>query len=391
MKILFLVSRLPYPPNRGDKIRVFNFLSRLGKRHSITLVSFIESKDQQNDVAELKKHCARVEVVLLSPWESYLNCFFGLFSGKPLQVAYYGSAKMRRKLTALLNEEKYDAAYIHLFRMAGYASVLKDVNCAVDLCDAVSLHMQRTIKYNRSYLWPVYFIESLRIGNYERDVVGNFHKVIFIAEQDRDAVKKDAPGTWIIPNGVDSEYFKPPEGPLPAEPKAAFLGYLKTFYNVDAALYFYQKIFPLIKKKIANIKFMLIGASPAERIRRLLKHSDIELHFDVEDTRPYLSQASVFVCPFRVCSGVQNKILEAMAMGCPVITTSRGAAGLIKDDTGGYFVADDPGDFADLAVRLLADQEARQKSSICARDYVKKHYNWDQAAKNLEDLLSDGH
>lgn len=393
MRILFLTSRLPYPVNRGDKLRSFNFLSRLGKKHSVTLLSFIESDKQIPYVEELKKYCAEVQVVKLSYWQSYLNCLLNIFSGRPLQVSYYNSKKMRDKVKKIITTEKFDGIYIHLFRMAQFAEKIQGVRRILDLCDAVSLHMKRTIKFNRGLLWPIYLLEYLRIKRYEWEIIKKFDEVVLISENDREEILRGTSGPsniHIVPNGVDYEYFKPNPVNNHKIPRVAFLGYLSTFYNLDALRYFYRGIFPLIKEKIPSIKFSIIGANcPPELKKMAQEDTSVELFCDVKDTRPLLNQSLLFVCPLRVGSGAQNKILEAMAMGLPVVTTNIGYSGVpaVKDKE--IIVEDEPRAFAERIINLINDDKLRNTISHSARSFIERKYNWNDSILKIEALFAN--
>ncbi|MDP1853764.1 MAG: glycosyltransferase [Candidatus Omnitrophota bacterium] len=391
MKILFLTSRLPYPMNRGDKLRSFNFLSRLSKKHSVTLLSFIESDKQLPYVEELKKYCDKVEVVKLSCWQSYLNCLLNIFSIRPLQVSYYNSKKMRDKVKKIIASEKFDGIYIHLFRMAQFAEKIQGVSRILDLCDAVSLHMKRTIKFNRGILWPVYLLEYFRIKRYERKIIKKFNEVILISENDKKEILGGTSGPsniHIVPNGVDYEYFKPSPIDNHKIPRVAFLGYLSAFYNLDAVRYFYREIFPLIKERVPQIKFSIIGANcPAELKKIAREDNAVELFCDVKDTRPFLNQSLLFVCPLRIGSGAQNKILEAMSMGLPVVTTSIGYSGIgaLKDRE--IVVVDEPRAFAERIIDLINDGQLRNEISLNARRFIENNYRWEDSISKIENLL----
>lgn len=390
MNILFLTSRLPYPPNRGDKLRVFNFISRLSKNHSIILLSFIESEKQMSYVKELEKYCNRVVVVLLRPWQSYLNCLLGIFSSRPLQVSYYNSKSMKARIKNIIENGDIEAVYVHLFRMTAYAKYIRGAKRVLDLCDAVSMHMKRTIQFNRGILWPVYLLEWLRIKNYEKMITKDFDEIVFISETDKQAViNKCIKNTHfnVIPNGVDYDYFKPVLINNHDIPRVAFLGYLKTFYNLDAILYFYKKIFPIIKSNIPEVKFLIIGANCPSRLRKLARDKSVELICDVDDTRPYLGKAKVFVCPLRVGSGLQNKILEAMSMGLPVVTTSIGYAGVTAVKNKEIFVEDQPEAFSRKVIELINNEQIRNKVSFSSRKSIEDNYLWEKSISKLEELL----
>jgi len=394
MNILFLTSRLPYPPNRGDKLRVFNFLSRLSKKHSITLLSFIESEKQIPFAEELKKYCNRLEVVLLKPWQSYVNCLLNILSPYPLQVHYYESKKMQIKINAMLKEGKFDAIYAHLFRMVPYIENIKNIRCTVDLCDAVSVHMKRTLEFKRSIFWPMYYLEWKRIKAYEKRIAKDFDNVLLISEVDKEEIMqgngKFRNHIKIVPNGVEEKYFITSELKKQGNFCLVFLGYLDSFYNLDAIFYFYNTIFPIIKRRVPNVKFSIVGADCPAKLKSIASDKSVELCLDLPDIRDALSRATVFVCPLRVGSGLQNKTLQAMAMGLPVVTTTVGYEGLSAVKNKEIFVADDPRVFAKYIIDLLRDEKLRNEIGINANNFIRNNYSWEDSISKLEFCLLNG-
>lgn len=390
MKILFLTSRLPYPPNRGDKLRVFNFLKRLSKNHSITLLSFISSREQMVFAEELGKYCVKVETVLLKPWQSYLSCLLHILSPAPFQVSYYYSRAMRRKVDNISANKHFDAAYIHLFRMAPYAYRVRNITKVLDLCDAVSEHYRGIAKYKKTILWPMYFAEYLKTKRYERILVGDFKKIATISKNDKKylaALNGHKGNIYVIPNGVDYKHLRPSKLKK-KEKKIIFLGYLSTFYNLDGLMYFYKQILPLIKREMPNVIFSVIGAGVHREIEKLAKKGEIELIRNVPDLKPYLAKGSVFVCPLRVGSGAQNKVLEAMAMGLPVVTTSIGQEGIGAVRNKEIFVEDEAKGFARKVLELLSDSSLSANVSKNARNFIENKFNWEDSIRGLEKLLS---
>jgi len=342
-------------------------------------------------VQELRKYCVKIEVVLLKPWQSYLNCLLHILSPRPLQAAYYYSNRMKGKLKVLMSDNKFDAVYAHLFRMAPYAQNLKNVTRVLDLCDAVSQHLKRTVKFKRSLLWPVYLLEWWKVNRYEKSIIKKFDKVMMISGQDKEAVVNGcAHNIEIIQNGVDYEYFQPVLSDNHRIKRIAFLGYLSTFYNLDAVLYFYYKILPIVKRQIPDVKFSVIGANCPDKLRRLEKVNGVEIVDEPYDIRPFLDRSSVFVCPLRVGSGLQNKILEAMAMGLPVVTTNIGYAGIKARNTSGIIVEDEPEEFAQRVIELLLEERLRGEFSQKARAFIETNYNWEDAVTKVESLFANG-
>lgn len=391
MNLLFLTSRLPYPPHGGDKLRAFNFIKYLSENHSIHLISFIEREEEIKYVESMKKYCTSVETVLLKPIQSYVNCMLFFPTLTPFQVAYYRNGTMRDKIKKAIADEKYDGVYTHLLRMAQYVKDSKEVNRVLDLTDSLALSLQRSLKFRSHLFYLFYFMEWLKVSIYEPKIVRHFNDCLLISDADIKAgsALENVHNISVVPNGVDLEYFKPSE--YPYKPcKLVFIGNLHSFPNRDAVLYFYNEILPSVKLEIPNVEFYIVGANPPDKIKRLSDGKNIIVTGPVEDTRSYLSDAAAMVCPIRVATGMQNKILEAMAMGLPVISTSIATQWMPNRENSGIVVADSPLEFAKKAVEIMRDKELRYKLSIGSRNTAEDDYDWGKNIDKLEAMFIRG-
>lgn len=388
MEILFITSRLPYPPHGGDKLRVFNFIKYLSSTHSIHLISFVESEKELQYVEPMKKYCTNVEVILLRPIQSYLNCIFHSLSLIPFQVAYYCDNRMKDKISDILKREKIDGIYVHLLRMAQYAKDLKNVNRILDLTDALSLSLKRSLKFRKHTFFLFYFMEWLKVRRYEPTIIKRFDRCLLVSEVDKETSEslRYADKISIVPNGVDFEYFKPQAKEHDSH-SIVFMGNLHSFPNRDAVFYFCREILPHIKKEIPDIKFNIIGINPTKKILSLSKDKNIAVTGKVDDSRPYLSDAAALVCPIRVATGMQNKILEAMAMGLPVISTSIATQWLGAKAEEGILIADTPEDFARKVIEVIRNRNLRQRLSLSARKVAIENYDWNKNIEKLEALF----
>ncbi len=391
MKILFITPRLPYPPHGGDKLRAFNFIKYLSRKHTIYLISFIESEKELEYIVPMKEFCANVEVILLRPIQSYFNCLLYSLSLTPFQVAYYRDRRMRDKITEVINGEKIDGVYVHLLRMAQYVKDNKEINRILDLTDALSLSLQRSLKFRSHLFFLFYLAEWLKISIYEPRIIKHFNRCILVSNVDKEASKslEGADNISIIPNGVDFEYFKP-TGKEYSRNSIVFIGNLHSFPNKDAVLYFCRDIFPFIKKEIPDIKFYIVGINPPNKILELAKDKNVIITGGVDDSRPYLSDAAAMVCPIRVATGMQNKILEAMAMGLPVISTSIATLWMDKKEDSGVLIADTPAEFAKKVTEVIKDKNLREKLSISGRKLIVESYDWHKNIGKLELLFEKG-
>lgn len=390
MKLLFITSRFPCPPHGGDKLRVFNFIKYLSRKHSIYLISFIESERELDYVVSMREFCVNVEVVLLKPIQSYRNCLLYALSLMPFQVAYYRDARMKNKIREAVSREKFDGIYIHLLRMAQYFKDIKSVNKILDLTDALSLSLKRSLMFRKHIFFLFYFVEWLKISVYEPQIIKRFNRCLLISNTDKETSGglRAADNINIVPNGVDFDYFKPMDKEY--DPNSiVFIGNFHSFPNRDAVFYFYRNILPLIKKEVPNIKFYVVGINPPPKILELAKDKSVIITGAVDDSRPYLSDAAVMVCPIRVATGMQNKILEAMAMGLPVICTSMTALWLNRKEDRGVMIADTPSEFAKKVIDTIKDKDIRQRLSMLARKTVIENYNWEENIGKLEAIFAE--
>ena len=372
-------------------MRAFNFIKYLSRKHSIYLVSFIESEKELEYVAPMKEYCADVEVILLKPIHSYLSCLFYSLSLIPFQVAYYRDRRMKNKISEIINREKIDGIYIHLLRMAQYVKDIKAVNRILDLTDSLSLSLKRSLRFRNHLFFLFYFVEWLKISIYEPRIIQHFDRCLLISAVDKEATNllRGAENISIISNGVDFNYFRP-TGRQYNPNSIVFIGNLHSFPNRDAVLYCYRDILPLIKRAVPDIKFYIVGINPPKKILELAKDKNVIITGGVDDSRPYLSDAAVMVCPIRVATGMQNKILEAMAMGLPTISTSIATLWMDKKEDSGVLIVDTPAEFAKKVIEVIKNKDLREQLSINARKLIVENYDWNKNIKKLELLFEEG-
>ncbi len=388
LKVLFLTSRFPYPPFRGDKLRAFNFIRELSKEHEVHLVSFVESEDVPY-IEKMEEICSNVSTVFLNKRRSYLNCVTHLASKKPFQIFYYESPVMRVLIDRLVKDMKPDVIHAHLLRMAPYAEVYDDLPKVLDLCDSISLNYQRFLKYRRDMLSPVYRIEQAKMKRYETEIPAKFDASIVIAEHDKRYLEDLAKNNRfsIVKNGVDFDYFQP-QDEEEENGGLAFMGTMSYFPNSDGAIYFCREILPLIRQKKFDIWFNIIGNSPTSEVKALAKDGNVNVTGFVDDVRPLVRSSSVFVCPIRAATGLNNKVVEAMAMGIPVVATPQATDGIGVHPGEDILVADEPKDFSEKVLMLLKDAALRDKISRNGLRLVRENYDWKINTDRLIDIYT---
>ena len=385
MNILFLTPRLPFPPNRGDRVRTFNFARVLSRRHSLYLLSFVQSQDEVQYVDHLKDYFEDIDIVLLPAWQSYLSMALHCFSSEPLQVSFYRSAGMQARVDRVLADKCFDVIYVFHLRMAPYVSGRKGLYKILDLTDAVSIFMRRMLRHRPFYLKPILYLEWLRVRRYEPYVGRKFDECWIVSDADKQAIHENTSlNITVIPQAVDVEYFSSDESEDDGT-VLLFVGYMGV-ESVCAITYFYETVFPLIRKRFPAIRFYVVGANSPPEISQLARDKSVIVTGFVEDLRPYYNKAAVLVAPMRFVAGMQTKILEAMAMEVPVVTTAWGNEGIDARHGEEIFVADDAPEFANRVIQLLNDLRLRQKMGKKAREFVKNRFTWDLAARRMEEI-----
>lgn len=386
MKILFLTSRLPFPPIGGDRLRTFNFIKHLSKSHEVTILSLFEREEELSDIEAYKTLYHKLIPVKLSRTRSYLNCFRGLFSSLPLQVHYYRKDEVRDRLDAELRQG-YDAVFCHLIRMAQYLPEGNHPYKIVDFTDAISLNYERSKTFSKGIVSFINRIESKRVFRYELDTIVRADAAIFISESDSTYLTTpfNADKIRIVPNGVDLQTFTFDSAQHDPN-KIVFMGNMRTFPNADAAVFLGQHIFPLLQRRHPNLKLYVVGQEPTRAVRRLHDGKTIFVTGYVDSVSEHLQSAAAMVAPMRVGAGMKNKILEAMALGTPVVTTKIGAEGL---DAEKMLVADTPEAIAQATQTLLDDRRLRREKARSARKYVEENFGWDKQLIQLEWILQN--
>ncbi len=391
MKILFLSQRFPYPPDKGDKLRSFNIIKFLSRNHEISLVCLTDTVTDLTLNGELGAYCHSVDVVYHPKGRSRLSTLAGLFSPKPLTVSYFRSRKLKALVDRKLRSERYDLIFVYCSSMAQYVDYVRNCPVFIDFVDVDSEKWRQYSHFSQFPMNFVYQLEAYRLQKYERRLSGLFRHCLFVSEKEAEDFRVlAAPGASVvsIANGVDGSTFTPSTDPY-NQHAVVFTGAMDYFANVEAVLYFVEQIMPLILKRIPKLVFYIVGSKPGKDICRLTgKYSNIIVTGHVESVRPFVIQSSVFVAPMRIARGVQNKILEAMAMGVPVVTTSLGFEGLSATPGKDIFVENDPEAFAGQVIRLMTNPQLRLSTSLNARKAVDTFYDWQSNLSSLDSLLA---
>lgn len=425
MKILFLTPQLPNPPHKGTTIRNFNLIKQLSRRHEVHLLSFIRSEEDHPWVDELRKYCRGVETVIAPEHRMWRRLVTFFFSPLPDMAVRLPSAEFQARLEAYLERENFDIVQVEGIEMAPYALAIKGYGLAATFLTGLGLHakevtfpalarckvvfddhnaeyvlQQRAFETDRRYpgkwLKAVYsLVQYHKLRRYEATVCHAADHVVAVSDMDCVALQGIAPGVevTVVPNGVDIAYFSslaPPESYSIPQSKIrhlaslAFTGTLDFRPNIDAVVWFCEQVLPHIKKEIFHIHFYIVGKSPTREVRRLGDDAAVTVTGYVGDVRPYIAQAKIYVVPIRMGSGTKLKVLEAMAMGTPVVSTSLGTEGIAVTPGQDIQIADDPAEFAAQVVALMNNEPLRKSMSERGRALMESRYDWQVIAPILE-------
>lgn len=399
-ELLFLCHRIPYPPNKGDKIRSFNILRHLARHHVVHLGAFVDDPDDWQHVPALQELCGSVELVALPRRQALLRSASGFLSGEPLGLPYYRNRQLQRWCASRLSGARaVDGVFVFSSTMAQYALEARAMPRVLDLCDVDS---DKWRQYAQRRSWPmswVYRREARLLEACERDYANRFDAVLLVSEAEAELFRKIAPAAasriGALRNGVDTVFFDPSlefATPFPLEQQTlVFTGAMDYWANADAVEWFAQQVLPLIRQRCAQAQFWIVGSRPSEAVQRLARLPGVTVTGSVPDVRPYMAHARLVVAPLRVARGIQNKVLEALSMARPVIASSAALDGLEGSSTAqvpGTLRADEPQEFARAICQLLLGEAQLEGSA--GRRYVCERYGWQASLAALDRWFSGG-
>jgi len=393
MKILFLCHRMPYPPKRGGKIRPFNMIRHLARSHDVTVATLARTAQERADGEELRRHCDDLHVGYVTGLGAWTR--FGLFglTGRPATFGYFYSPVLYRKVQRLLATGGFDAILVHCSSMGPYVASHRGGRKVMDFGDADS---EKWLEYAKTAAAPLswaFRAEGKRVRDAERRLGDHFDAGSVNAPRDREVLSAYVRSPIsVIPNGVDLEYFQSARssGPGYVPNRIVFTGNMSYRPNVEAVCHFVADILPGIRREIPDAQFYIVGMDPSPAVRRLADGDRIVVTGRVDDVRPYFDSAAVAVAPLRVARGLQNKVLEAMAMRVPVVASPAAFAGIHAAAGHDLLVAEEPEGFSRAVITLLRDPAARERFAAAGITCVTTNHNWSQLLERLEDLVAGG-
>lgn len=396
-KLLFLVHRLPYPPNKGDKIASFNLLRFLAQRYEVFVGTFIDDPDDRQYLDSVHEYCSALCAPEIRPALARVASLRGLLTGEALSLPYLRNRELQRWTEDVLRDEQPERIVIFSGPMAQYVDGRVPAG-TITLFDMVDVDSEKWRSYGERKGWPMSWLyrrEANRLLAFERRMAREFDTTVFVSKEEAELFRSLAPEaadktTYRI-QGVDSEFFDPSvdyANPYPEGSAAmVFTGMMDYWPNVDAVVWFAEHALPGIRARVPNALFCIVGMRPSPEVKKLAETPGIRVTGSVPDVRPYLAHAHAAVLPLRIARGIQNKVLEAMSMQLPVIATPGAMTGIQPFEGFEPTVSDDAKTLADAATAILGQPRQADKA---ARECVLERYDWDANLQRIARLLETG-
>ncbi len=392
MKILFLSVTVPFPATDGGRLRVLNLLKQVARTHQVTFLALETQPTDVDGIAYLRQlgvDAHLVSHVTKMPPITVCNGIHGFLRQKPITLSRYDVPAFRETFHSLLERSNFDVIHYEMFHAAQFR-VETNIPSVLSLQNIDSMIWQRLRAHSSNPLRRFSFWTQERLFHrYEQSMVRKFDIVACTSEVDRRFIQQIGPGlnTDVIPNGVDIELYRPAHT-LEETATLIYTGSMDWLPNEDAAIYFADKVLPKIKEKHPKVKFYVVGQYPTERLQRIGNRPGITVTGRVDDVKPYIARATVYVVPLRIGGGTRLKILEALAMEKAVVSTTVGAEGLNLKSGEQIVIADPPDQIAHATIELMANQAMRRRLGKSGRQLIEASYDWRHVGRKLHTLYA---
>lgn len=390
MNILFVCHRYPYPPNRGGKIRPFQMIRHLSQNHRVFVATLAHSQEEVQQGAELKKYCAEILCEVIPSPVRWMNAVGALPTLHPSSARYFHSARLLSRINAVQEKIEFDAVIVHCAFVADY---VRNVRAPFRMLDFGDLDSRKWDDYSRYRALPWsagYALEARKMLRSERRLAREFDYCTVTAQGELESYEQELGAQTpcrVIPNGVDGGYFRLSEDrPQPSQ-TVVFLGRMDYYPNVAGTLDFVEKVWPLVRRRVPNAQFRIVGSNPLPKIRALEKVDGVSVTGFVPDVRPHVEDAAVAIAPLSIARGTQNKVLECMAMGVPVVASPQVAKGVQAQSGRHLLVGATPEEFAKHIITLLEDAQRRASLAEAGRRQVLAAHSWPESMKLLDEVL----
>jgi sugar transferase (PEP-CTERM/EpsH1 system associated) len=389
MKILYICHRFPFPPKRGGKIRPFNMIRHFsGQGHKVTVCSLSRTPAEAKEGEGIRNHCEHFEMASVSNSIQVIRMVARLPLVTPSSMGFFYSPDLQRRIDNLLSTEQFDLIFVHCSSVAQYVENVQGIPKILDFGDMDS---QKWLEYANYKPFPLslgYRLEGKKMEAAEKRLAKKFDMCTATTRAEwetlnsyRTALKTD----W-FPNGVDAEYFKPDGGGYDPD-TLSFIGRMDYYPNQECMFDFCRNTLPLIQARRPQAKLMIVGADPSPAVKKLEELPGVTVTGSVPDVRPFILRSAAMVAPLNIARGTQNKILEAMAMGVPVVTSPAGAGGVDAENEAHFLIGNSPKTYADACLRIMSAPDERSRLSVSGRERMLTHHDWQASMRRLETIV----
>lgn len=390
LNILYICHRFPFPPKRGGKIRPFNMISHLSKQHQITVASLVRSGEEAREGEGLRDHCRKFMAQHITAPAAVTRMLLRLPTPVPSSMGYFYSPRLMKQVRDELRQQQFDLIFVHCSSVAQYVEDVKDIPKILDFGDMDS---QKWLDYSKIRPFPLslgYWLEGTKMQRAEKQLARKFDCCTCTTKLEKETLDSYNcnPDTAWFPNGVDYEYFQPTGDPY--EPDTiCFIGRMDYFPNQECMFDFCKNTLPLIRARRPAAKLTIIGANPPPSVKKLEEIQGVVVTGSVPDVRPYVLKSAINVAPLNIARGTQNKILESLALGVPVVSSIRAAGGIDAVPGEHFLTASTPREYADAIVRLLEDPQERDRLSVAGRNRMLSNHDWEKSMRRLDDIIEN--
>ena len=388
VNILFICHRFPFPPNHGRKIRPFQMIKHLGRKHRVSVASLVQTIEEEREAEGLAPFCDRYEAARVSDLARVTRMIARLPTLTPSSMGNFYSPTLARWIKSVLSDRQFDLILVHSSSVAQYVEDVRGIHKLLDFADMDS---QKWLEYANYKAFPSsigYWLEGVKMMRAEKRLARKFDVCTVVTPAERetlDGYNVDAATDW-FPNGVDTEYFSPV--PDSYDPDTiCFIGRMDYYPNEECMTSFCDRILPKVRARRRDVKLLIVGADPSPAVRRLGHLPGVTVTGSVADVRPYLQRSGLMVAPLHIARGTQNKILEAMAAGIPVVTSKVAARGVDAIPGEHFCVAESADEWTDAVLRILGDKTERNRLAQSARTRVLSHHSWGRSMQRLDEII----
>ena len=388
MNILYICHRFPFPPRRGGKIRPFNMIKHFSTAHRVTVASLVRTANEARDGDGIAPYCAAYEMGHVDEPIQYLRMIARLPLLQPSSMGFFYSPSLARRIRWLLQTQRFDLIFVHCSSIAQY---VEDVSGVPKILDFGDMDSQKWLEYAQHKPFPLslgYRLEGAKMQRAEKLLAGKFDMCAATTRAEWETLNSydvKVPTDW-FPNGVDSDYFSPTNEPY--DPNSiCFLGRMDYYPNQQCMFDFCTHVLPQIRARRPNAHLQIVGAAPSPAVLKLGNLPGVSVTGWVADVRPFLRRAALSVAPLRIARGTQNKILEAMAAGIPVVTSNAAAGGVDAAAGEHLLVAESPSEQADAVLEILTNPEKRRSLATAGRTRMLSHHSWAHSMQRLDGIV----